>query len=183
MTNMHGTPSAIKSFSGHVKTDGGGTFCAFLCGVMPREYVRDARSPVPKSASVSAVMSRIRAKNTAPEKLMRSALSAAGIRGYRLHYVKAPGRPDIAFVGRKLALFVHGCFWHSCPHCARRTPRHNGTWWKTKLEANVARDDRKRRALIKEGWRVITVWECRLKAEPELEATRVARGLTTDLLK
>ncbi|MCB0764286.1 MAG: hypothetical protein KDB84_06250, partial [Flavobacteriales bacterium] len=88
-----------------------------------RSYVRDGRSPVPKDARTSALMSRIRAKDTAPEIALRAALRSFGIVGYRLHYAKAPGRPDIAFVGRRVAVFVHGCFWHGCPHCRPARPR------------------------------------------------------------
>lgn len=142
-----------------------------------RTYLRDGRAPIPKDVRTSEVMSRIRAKNTGPERSMRSALSEQGIRGYRLHYKKAPGRPDIAFVGRKVAVFVHGCFWHGCPHCQRYTPKSNRTWWKNKLATNQARDRRKVRELKSEGWKVITVWECRLKKSPARESGRVVRSL------
>lgn len=108
---------------------------------------------------------------------MRAALSEAGIKGYRLHYTKAPGRPDIAFVGRKLAVFVHGCFWHSCPHCKRYAPKSNAEWWRKKLSANQARDARKQGELKRAGWKVITVWECRLKKSATREASRVVRAL------
>lgn len=142
-----------------------------------RKYIRDARSPKPKNAQVSAVMSRIRSKNTKPEQLMRSTLSAAGVKGYRLHHATTPGKPDITFVGRKVAVFVHGCFWHSCPHCQRNTPKTNRTWWKNKLATNVARDVRKTKELKMAGWKVLTVWECRLKESPAREAGRVVRLL------
>lgn len=122
-------------------------------------------------------MSRIRAKNTAPERLMRTALCAAGVMGYRLHHATTPGRPDITFVGRKVAVFVHGCFWHGCPHCQPRKPVHNRTWWRNKLAANQARDQRKRKELLRDGWKVVTVWECRLKQHPSREAARVVRAL------
>ena len=145
--------------------------------IAARSYVRDKRSPKPKSAQVSVVMSRIRAKNTKPELLMRSALSAAGVKGYRLHHARTPGRPDITFVGKKVAVFVHGCFWHSCPHCQRYTPKTNRMWWKNKLATNVARDERKTRELKRAGWKVLTVWECRLKKSPARAAWRVVRAL------
>lgn len=108
---------------------------------------------------------------------MRSALSQLGIRGYRLHYAKAPGRPDIAFVGRRVAIFVHGCFWHRCPHCNNAAPKSNSAWWRKKLDANQERDERKLRQLRAAGWRVITVWECRLKANAPVQAARVVRAL------
>jgi DNA mismatch endonuclease (patch repair protein) len=148
-----------------------------LCTMTAKLYLRDGRAPIPKNAQVSETMSRIRSKNTKPEKLMRSALSTAGVKGYRLHYTKVPGRPDIAFVGRKVAVFVHGCFWHCCPHCQRNTPKTNRTWWKNKLATNVARDERKAKELKRAGWKVLTVWECRLKKSPGREAGRVARVL------
>ena len=142
-----------------------------------RKYIRDGRAPVPVDPRISATMSRIRSKNTGPEKAMRAALSAEGIRGYRLQYAKAPGKPDIAFVGRKVAVFIHGCFWHSCPNCQPRRPKTNKNFWNEKLDRNVARDKRKVRELRKAGWRVITVWECRLKKDPEAQFRRVQKAL------
>ncbi|MEO8069504.1 MAG: very short patch repair endonuclease [Flavobacteriales bacterium] len=142
-----------------------------------RIYLRDGRAPVPTDPRVSAVMSRIRNKNTGPEKAMRGALGAAGIRGYRLHYAKVPGKPDIAFVGRKVAVFVHGCFWHQCPHCQPQRPKANKNWWRRKLDRNVERDAEKVKALHELGWRVITVWDCRLKQSPVRESNRVSKAL------
>lgn len=144
----------------------------------PRTYLRDGRAPVPSDPKVSAVMSRIRAKNTGPERAMRTALGSAGLRGYRLHYTKAPGRPDIAFVGRKVAVFVHGCFWHQCPHCQPQRPQANKSWWCKKLDRNVERDAEKVKALRKLGWRVITVWDCRLKKNAARETQRVVSTLS-----
>lgn len=140
-------------------------------------YQRDGRAPVPTDERVSATMSRIRAKNTKPELLMRALLREAGHTGYRLHYTNVPGRPDIAFVGRRIAVFVHGCFWHGCPHCRPRTPKTNSTFWVNKLATNQRRDQRKAAALRKEGWRVITIWECQLRDHPHRSAARVVRVL------
>ncbi len=142
-----------------------------------RIYLRDGRAPIPKDARTSEVMSRIRSKNTKPERLMRAALGAEGVKGYRLNYAKAPGRPDIAFVGKRIAVFVHGCFWHSCPHCQRYTPKSNRAWWKKKLGRNVERDKEKTASLRRAGWRVITVWECRLAKSAAVQARRVVRAL------
>jgi DNA mismatch endonuclease, patch repair protein len=122
-------------------------------------------------------MSRIRSKDTGPERVMRSALGAASIKGYRLNWKKAPGRPDIAWPGRKAAVFVHGCFWHACPYCNRMAPKSNRAWWTNKLAANQVRDKRKLKELRTEGWKVVTVWECRLKRNPAREAARVVRIL------
>lgn len=122
-------------------------------------------------------MSRIRAKNTGPELMARAALRRAGSIGYRLHYKKVPGRPDIAFVGRRVAVFVHGCFWHGCPYCRPRTPKNNSSFWQQKITTNKARDARKTAALRKAGWKVFTVWECRLRRSPERAMARVITAL------
>ncbi len=141
------------------------------------KYIRDGRAPVPVDPRVSAVMSRIRSKDTGPEKAMRAALGAAGVRGYRLQYVKAPGKPDIAFVGRRVAVFIHGCFWHSCPHCQPRRPKTHKKFWTEKLDRNTARDKRNVRALRKAGWSVVAVWGCRLKKNPQAQVRRVQKAL------
>jgi DNA mismatch endonuclease (patch repair protein) len=144
---------------------------------MARIYIRDGRAPVPKDERTSALMSRIRGKNTGPEMIMRSMLREEGLTGYRLHYTKAPGRPDIAFVGKRLAIFLHGCFWHGCPHCRPARPKSNNSFWSQKLDRNVARDRMKARQLQEEGWRVITIWECKLKRSPQVQLRRVKRML------
>lgn len=125
------------------------------------QYVRDKRSPVPKSENVSRVMSANKAKDTKPEILLRKALWKAGLRGYRLHYKKVPGRPDIAFVSKKIAIFVHGCFWHRCPHCDYSLPKNNRKFWEKKFKKNVERDKRKIRELRKLEWKVFVIWECK----------------------
>jgi len=131
-----------------------------------KAYSRDKRSPTPKSATVSRVMSANKSRNTKPELALRKLLWASSARGYRLHWKKAPGRPDIAFPGRGLAIFVHGCYWHRCPLCAYPLPKHNTDFWQQKFSRNVTRDQTKTRQLETLGWKVITVWECQLKAAP-----------------
>jgi len=86
-------------------------------------YIRDKRSPRPRSEAVSRVMSANRAKDTRPEVALRKALRRAGGRGYRLHYKRVPGRPDIAFVSKRVAVFVNGCYWHRCPKCDLPLPK------------------------------------------------------------
>lgn len=107
-------------------------------------------------------MSRIRARNTKPEILLRSRLHIAGLRG-RPHYVKLVGKPDVAFPRFRTVLFVNGCFWHGhqCPKFV--VPGTRTQFWLSKIEANRARDRRVRSLLKTEGWRVITVWECALR--------------------
>jgi DNA mismatch endonuclease (patch repair protein) len=111
----------------------------------------------------SAVMRRVKGKDTTPELKVRKALTALGAR-YRLHRKDLPGNPDIVMPGRKLALFIHGCFWHG-HDCARgaRVPKQNRDYWVAKVERNRVRDARSREALEAVGWRVETIWECDLK--------------------
>ncbi len=118
----------------------------------------------------SAVMRRVKGRNTAPEMTVRRALTKLGAR-YRLHRKDLPGNPDIVLPGRKLAIFVHGCFWHG-HDCARgaRVPKQNRDYWVAKVARNVARDARACEALAALGWRVETVWECELKDPATLDA-------------
>lgn len=141
------------------------------------EYIRDGRSPIPEKASVSRVMSRIRGKDTGPELVLRKALRELGEGGYRLHWKKAPGRPDIAYPGRKVAIFVHGCFWHACPVCNLPLPRTHTGFWRSKLERNRERDSSKARDLEEAGWNVLTVWEHELRDDPRMCARRVIAAM------
>ena len=108
----------------------------------------------------SRMMAGIRGKNTRPEKLVRSQLFAAGYR-FRLHRRDLPGAPDIVMSGRRIAIFVHGCFWHQHAGCRlAKLPTTNADFWLAKLEKNVSRDRSAVKALLGSGWRVMTVWEC-----------------------
>ena len=104
-----------------------------------------------------------RARDTGPERLLRRALREAGLGGYRLNWKRAPGRPDIAYPGRRLAVFVHGCYWHRCPSCYPNLPKSNRDFWARKFELNTERDRRKRRNLEDAGWSVIEAWECEIR--------------------
>ena len=145
----------------------------------PKTYLRDKRSPTAVSEQVSYTMSRIRAKNTKPELWLRKALWSAGVRGYRLHWKKAPGKPDIAWPGRRRAIFVNGCFWHRCPLCNLILPKSNARFWKEKFSKNIARDKRKTTELELAGWTVMTIWECQLKKELDSCVGRVVLWLAT----
>lgn len=118
--------------------------------------------------AVAKSMRGNKGKNTKPELKLRKALWSSGIRGYRLHWKKAPGRPDICFPARKIALFVNGCYWHRCPHCDLPLPKTHQTFWKEKFEANQARDKKKVEQLLDLGWKVHVIWECRIKKELDL---------------
>lgn len=114
-------------------------------------------------------MRRIRSKNTVPELTVRKLLRDLGFTGYRIHRKELPGKPDIAFVGRKKAILIHGCFWHghSCSEGQRR-PKTNADYWLPKIERNRARDASQLMELRKLGWDVLTVWECDLRDLPLL---------------
>lgn len=122
----------------------------------------------------SAVMRRIRGRDTGPEMTARRALRAAGI-GYRLGGCGLPGRPDLVMKGRRLVVFVHGCFWHG-HDCARgaRVPKANAAYWRAKVDRNRARDARVVAELEAAGWRVLVVWECGLRG-PDAAAALVRR--------
>jgi len=118
----------------------------------------------------SAVMRRVKGRDTTPELKVRKALTRLGAR-YRLHRKDLPGNPDIVMPGRRLAIFVHGCFWHG-HDCARgsRVPKQNRDYWVAKVGRNVARDAKSQAALEASGWRVATIWECELKDAEGLES-------------
>ena len=122
-----------------------------------------SRSDVFDETKRSAVMRRVKSRDTTPELKVRKALTALGAR-YRLHRADLPGKPDIVMPGRRLAIFVHGCFWHG-HGCARgsRVPKDNRDYWVGKVARNRVRDGQARAALAALGWRVETVWECDLK--------------------
>ena len=120
----------------------------------------------------SAQMARVRGKNTKPELLVRRALHLAGLR-FRLHARELPGRPDIVFRPKRIAIFVHGCFWHrhDDPDCKlARLPKSRQEFWGPKLAANADRDRRDVALLNEAGWTVETVWECQLKGSDPLAA-------------
>ena len=111
----------------------------------------------------SRMMSSIKGKNSRPEMLVRRLLFAAGYR-FRLHRRDLPGTPDIVMPSRKIAIFVHGCFWHSHQGCRfAKLPTTRTEFWKAKLEANSQRDRQSIKRLQEMGWRVLCVWECVLR--------------------
>jgi DNA mismatch endonuclease (patch repair protein) len=128
-------------------------------------YIRDGRAPLPESEITSKIMSAIGGKNTEPELALRKALREIGISGYRLHWKRAPGRADIAYPGRKMAVFVHGCFWHRCPYCNPALPKTHTEFWIRKFEKNKERDTLMINSLKAEGWRVLVFWECEIKKD------------------
>lgn len=122
----------------------------------------------------SAVMRQVKGRDTTPELTVRRALTKLGAR-YRLHRKDLPGAPDVAMPGRRLAIFVHGCFWHG-HDCARgaRVPKQNRDYWLSKVDRNRARDARNRDALEAMGWRAEVIWECELKDAAVLKSRLAA---------
>lgn len=118
----------------------------------------DTLSPAQRSER----MSRIRSSDTSPELALRSALHRKGLR-YSLRNNALPGKPDIAFPRRQLAIFVHGCFWHRHENCSiSHIPKSNTSFWLAKFDRNVSRDRRAQEELLEMGWKVYVVWECEL---------------------
>ncbi len=107
-----------------------------------------------------------KAKNTRPELALRRLLRVQGLSGYKTSWRHVPGRPDVAFPSKKVAVFLNGCFWHRCPYCRPTLPRKNRSFWKKKFTLNKLRDIRKSRELRALGWKPIVVWECFLKKRP-----------------
>lgn len=129
-------------------------------------------------AERSERMSRIRNRDTGPERALRRILTGLGYR-YRLQYAKVPGRPDVAFPGRRKAIWVHGCFWHRHPGCKNaRLPKSRLDFWAPKLEGNRQRDLAKQAEARRQGWRCLIVWECEL-ADEALLSERL-RGFVDD---
>lgn len=133
--------------------------------------------PAATSEAVSKSMRSNKGSGTRPELAVRRMLRESGFPGYRLNWRRAPGRPDIAYPGRKVAIFVNGCFWHMCPYCDLRPPGTHQEYWIPKLRRNRERDEGVRRALTELGWTVVTVWECELK-DPDAVKGRLLEALS-----
>ena len=119
-------------------------------------------------AQRSALMAKIRGRDTGPERIVRRLVHSLGFR-FRLYQKKLPGSPDLALPRHKKAIFIHGCFWHAhaCDR-GRRIPQANREYWLAKRRRNRARDRRAVKALLAEGWGVLELWECELAVEKDL---------------
>lgn len=141
---------------------------------MDRPARRVASRPDPlTSAQRSLNMSRIRARDTRPEMLLRREMHRQGMR-YRLHERRLPGTPDVVLRASRTAIFVHGCFWHGhdCPKGV--IPATRPEFWRAKLDRNRERDAEHVASLLDLGWRVAVVWECALVGRARLDAHDVA---------
>lgn len=129
-------------------------------------------------ATRSYNMSRIRGKDTSPEKIVRKYLFSKGLR-YRVHASNLPGRPDIVLAKFKTVVFVHGCFWHAHERCSRFVlPKTRRKWWRDKLSRNKERDKENIAALTEQGWQVLEIWECELDEEHLRNLTEKVKGYT-----
>lgn len=129
-------------------------------------------SPIPTSDLRRRMMSRIRRRDTGPELNLRRSTWALGLR-YRLQYRIGRTRPDMVFIGARLAVFVDGCFWHGCPlHLTK--PKNNRDFWEQKLRRNVERDAEQTQWLESQGWRVLRIWEHEIEVSPVGCARRIA---------
>lgn len=127
-------------------------------------------------AKRSWIMSHVKGKDTRPEVIVRSIVHRLGFR-FRKGNTKLPGNPDIVLPRHRKVIFVHGCFWHGHPGCKRaQRPTSNVAFWRTKLDRNIERDNRNIRQLKKEGWKVLVIWQCRMKDQERL-VSRIARFL------
>lgn len=124
-------------------------------------------------------MSAVRRRDTGAEVALRRALHAAGIRGWRCDYRRAPGRPDLAWPSLRVAVFVDGAFWHG--HPSRHRPGRSGQYWDDKIAANVARDRRIDRELQELGWTVLRVWDFEVRDNIDEVVATVASTLTSRL--
>jgi DNA mismatch endonuclease (patch repair protein) len=129
-----------------------------------------------QKAQRSYVMSLIRAKDTKPEMAVRKILHSEGFR-YRLHVPGLPGKPDIVLRRFRVAIQVHGCFWHGHKCKVSHTPATKKKYWGPKISGNIARDLRNNRRLRSEGWKLFVIWECESRKPKNLKA-KMAKILT-----
>lgn len=131
--------------------------------------VTDTRTPEQRRR----IMAAVRTRDTTPEIRLRKALFAVGVRGWRCHYRRALGRPDLAWPGRRIAVFVDGAFWHG--HPSRHRPGRSGEYWDEKIARNVERDREVDRELERQGWTVERVWDFEIRRDLEAVVERVSR--------
>jgi len=139
--------------------------------------IRLPPAPPATSSSVRASMRGNKSSKTGPESMLAQQLRKAGVNGFCQNPSDLLGSPDFAFPASRLAVFVHGCFWHRCPYCQPHFPTSNAEYWTAKFARNKARDACTRTSLRAQGWRLIVVWECQLKKNPRRVVSRIMKAL------
>lgn len=133
---------------------------------MPDTYGSDTRSEV---------MRRVKGRDTGPELMLRKALFAIGVRGWRCHRPGVPGKPDLSFGRGRLVVFVDGAFWHG--HPSKYWRGRSGAYWDKKIERNIERDRETNQQLVEAGWSVVRIWDFEVEKDPIVAATRVKNAL------
>ena len=130
-------------------------------------------------------MRAVKGKNTSLERRLSGMLAGMRLNGWKKNVADLPGKPDVLFPDERVAIFVDGCFWHGCPHCKRKLPETNRSYWARKIQRNVERDQRSTRMLSGAGWRVIRLWEHDLSSHAERERIRrdILSALTGETAK
>lgn len=114
-------------------------------------------------------MRSVKSQKTSPERRLRAMLAGCRIKGWHVNPKEVTGKPDIAFVKNRIAIFVDGCFWHGCPICNRPLPETNRDYWEKKVNGNIKRDEKYTAGLEADGWRVLRIWEHRLAKKERLD--------------
>ncbi|RYZ92538.1 MAG: very short patch repair endonuclease [Proteobacteria bacterium] len=129
---------------------------------------------------VKKIMRSNRSRDTKPEVKLRSLLRAQELIGYRKNWKDLRGKPDVVFTRWKVAIFLNGCFWHGCLRCNRSSSKTNSEFWEVKIERNRERDLSVRQELNSLGWRVVDVWECELKQDPDRVLEIIVKTLVAE---
>ena len=124
-------------------------------------------------------MRAVKGKGTRLEKRLFAILAGMGLRGWKKNVAAITGKPDVAFAEERVAIFVDGCFWHGCPHCKRKLPQTNRTYWKRKIERNITLAKSYNRRLRSDKWTVIKIWEHEMEDAVSIQRikTKILRSL------
>jgi DNA mismatch endonuclease (patch repair protein) len=129
-----------------------------------------------KPADRRKTMQAVKGKGTRLEKRLFAMLAGMGLKGWKQNVERITGKPDVAFISQRVAVFVDGCFWHGCPYCRRKLPKTNRAYWVRKIKRNVALAQSHNRRLRRDGWTVIRVWEHEMGDTAKIKA-RILRAL------
>lgn len=134
-------------------------------------------SPLATSETTKSSMQGNKSSNTKSEQLLAQLFHNSGLNSFLTNNKNLPGTPDFSFEDFKIAIFIHGCFWHRCPYCAPHFPNTNQHYWSAKFLRNKLRDQQNKSKLRSLGWRPIVIWECKLKRNPAKVICRVKKTI------